>query len=148
MKKEKKTGLQEVEIRGRKIPLRFKMPQVEEMQNEVGNIIDISDLIMTGEKKVSNTVKAIRIMGNAGLQKAGKEPFLTDEWLNENMNPLKLLYYQTAVITTISLEASSEAETEREENEERDLVLEEIQKKKDPTNSHTEGSSAGVSSPG
>ena len=138
----------EVKIRGKVIPLRFKMPELAITEREVGSLLEITDLVMTGENKVENTIKMVRIMGNAGLKKAGKEPDLTDEWLEENMNPLKLLNYQTAVVTTISREGSSEAEAEREENEERDLVLEEIQKKKEQAKSPTDESSAGDSSPG
>ena len=55
----------------------------------------------------------------------------------ENMDPHNLLAYQMAVLGCMTKESESQAQHEKEENEERDLVLEEIQAKKDPVNSPT-----------
>ena len=71
------------------------------------------------------------------------EADLTEEWLGENMDPHNLMAYQIALLAALSRESESEAAKEESENHERDLVLEEIQKKKDPANSHTGGSSTG-----
>ena len=79
----------------------------------------------------------IRIMGNAGLKAAGQEPDLTDEWLMENMDPHNLMAYQAGILACMTKESASEAKAEEDENEERDLVLEEIAAKKGPVNSHT-----------
>ena len=82
-------------------------------------------------------IGVIRILGNAGLKAAGEKDDLTDEWLRENMDPHALATYQMAVIACLSKESASEAAEEENENNERDLVLEEIQAKKDPVNSPT-----------
>lgn len=132
-----------VEIGDRTIPLKFEMPEFMQIEEEVGSLIDIQEFIMKGKKRVRNTLQAIRIMGNGGLQEAGEKPDLTDEWLEKNMKPLMLKTYQIALITAIERGSRSEAEIERDDTEERDLVMEEIQKKKDPGNSHTDASSTG-----
>ena len=124
-------------IGDRKIPLRFKMNQFAEIEEEVGNLGEVRKMILNGKQRIRNLVTVIRILGNAGLKKAGEEPDLTDEWLNENMDPHALMAYQLAVIACLSKEGESQAAAEENENKERDLVLEEINEKKDPVNSHT-----------
>ena len=128
-----------INIGERKIPLRFRMNQFAEMEEEIGNLGNTKELFMTGEKRVRNIVTAIRILGNAGLKHEGQKPDLTDEWLNENMDPHAIMAYQVAVIGCLSKESESQAVKEENENKERDLVLEEIEGKKDPVNSHTGG---------
>ena len=124
-------------IGDRKIPLRFKMNQFAEIEEEVGNLGEVRKMILNGKQRVRNLMKVIRILGNAGLKHAGEPDDLTEEWLNENMDPHALMAYQIAVIACLSKEGESQAEEEENENQERDLVLEEINEKKDPVNSHT-----------
>jgi len=126
-----------VKIAEREIPLRFRMNQFAEIEEEVGNLAEVKDLVLNGKNRIRNIVKIIRIMGNAGLKHAGQEPDLTDEWLMENMDPHALLAYQVALLGCMTKETDSEAQQEKNENTERDLVLEEIQTKKDPVNSPT-----------
>lgn len=135
-----------IEIGGRTIPLRFKMDEFAEIEEEIGNMIDVKEKIMTGKKRIRNIMNIIRIMGNAGLKHAGEKPDITNEWLNENMKPNLLMTYQVAILAVMTAEGASEAQKEYDENSERDLVLEEIQKKKEPTSLHTDGSSIGDSS--
>ena len=119
-----------VKIGGREIPLRFRMNQFIEIEETVGNLGEIKELLLKGKQRLRNLVTVIRILGNAGLKAAGEEPDLTDEWLRENMEPHLLMGYQLAVIGCMSKESESEAAKEQNENEERDLVLEEIEGKK------------------
>ena len=128
-----------INIGDRKIPLRFRMNQFEEMEEEIGNLGNTKELFLNGKKRVRNVVTAIRILGNAGLKHDGQEPDLTDEWLNENMDPHAIMAYQVAVLGCLNKESDSQAVKEENENKERDLVLEEIEGKKDPRNSHTGG---------
>ena len=121
----------------RKIPLRFKMNQFAEIEEEVGNLGEVRKMILNGKQRIRNLMKVIRILGNAGLKHAGEQADLTEEWLNENMDPHALMAYQIAVIACLSKESESQAAQEENENKERDLVLEEINEKKDPVNSHT-----------
>ena len=126
-----------VKIGDREIPLRFRMNQFIEIEEEIGNLGELRDMIMEGKNRIRNLVNVIRILGNAGLKAAGEEPDLTYEWLTENMEPIKLMGYQLAVIACLRKDGESQAEKEENENKERDLVLEEINAKKDPVNSHT-----------
>ncbi len=126
-----------LEIGGRTIPLRFRMNQFIEIEEEVGNLGEIKELLLKGKKRARNIVSIIRILGNAGLKHAEEKADLTDEWLLENMDPHAMLAYQMAVIYCMSAGSESEAVTENNENTERDLVLEEIEAKKGPVNSHT-----------
>ena len=121
----------------RKIPLRFRMNQFIEIEENVGNLGEVKELILKGRQRLRNLVTVIRILGNAGLKAAGEEADLTEEWLTENMDPHALMAYQIAVIACLSKETESEAAKEEKEEKERDLVLEEIEAKKDPVNSHT-----------
>jgi hypothetical protein len=128
-----------VKIGGRDIPLRFRMPQFLEIEEEVGLLDDVNGLIIKGKTRARNTISVLRILGNAGLKAAGETPDLTDEWLTENMDPYALKTYQSAVIAAMMEESKSEAVSEENEEKERDLVLEEINAKKGPVNSHTAG---------
>ena len=126
-----------INIGDREIPLRFRMDQFIEIEENIGNLGEVRDLILKGKNRLRNLVGVIRILGNAGLKHEGKEPDLTDEWLRENMEPHALMAYQLAVIGCLTKESESQAVKEENESKERDLVMEEIQQKKDPVNSHT-----------
>lgn len=126
-----------ITIGEREIPLRFRMPEFLEIEENVGNLGNIRELILNGKQRLRNMIKVTRILGNAGLKAAGETADLTDEWLTENMSPYKVMEYQLAVLACLSEESKSEAAVEESESHERDLVLEEIQEKKEPVNSHT-----------
>ena len=128
-----------IKIGEREIPLRFKMPEFAAIEEEIGNLGEIKELLVEGKKRVRNMVTAIRIMGNAGLKHEGEKPDLTDEWLMENMEPVYLRVYQMAVTLAMKKEEDSEAVKEEQENKDRDLVLEEIEAKKGPVNSLSGG---------
>jgi len=124
-------------IGDRHIPLRFRMNQFAEIEEEVGNLGEVRKMILNGKQRIRNLMKVIRILGNAGLKHAREKDDLTEEWLSENMDPHALMAYQLAVIACLSKDSESEAAIEENENKERDLVLEEINEKKDPVNLHT-----------
>ena len=126
-----------VTIAEREIPLRFRMNEFAQIEEEVGNLAEVKELVLNGKNRIRNTVRIIRIMGNAGLRHAGEADDLTDDWLMENMDPHALLAYQVAVLGCMTKESESQAQQEEDENKERDLVLEEIQAKKVPVNSPT-----------
>ena len=128
-----------IRIGERQIPLRFRMNQFAEIEEEVGNLGEVRQMILKGKNRVRNIMTVIRILGNAGLKHDGEAADLTDEWLSENMDPHAIMGYQIAIIACLSKGGESEAVKEEEENKERDLVLEEIYEKKDPVNSHTGG---------
>ena len=123
----------------RTIPLYFGMDEFIEIEETIGNLGELRDLILKGRQRLRNMIGAIRILGNAGLKREGKEADLTYEWLKENMDPHALLAYQIAVLACLQRDGESQAVNENNEDTERDLVLEEIEQKKDPVNSHPGG---------
>jgi hypothetical protein len=126
-------------IGDRTIPLYFGMDEFIEIEETIGNLGELRDLILKGRQRLRNMIGVVRILGNAGLKREGKEADLTDEWLKENMDPHALMAYQIAIIACLHRDGDSQAVNENNEDKERDLVLEEIEQKKDPVNSHTGG---------
>ena len=121
----------------RVIPLRFTMNEFIEIEEEIGNLGEVRDMILKGKNRLRNMIGVIRILGNAGLKHAGQEADLTDDWLKDNMDPHALLAYQIGVLGCLTKASESQAVKEENENKERDLVMEEINQKKAPVNSHT-----------
>lgn len=126
-----------IKIGDREIPLAFTMEEFIEIEENIGYMGEVRELLIKGKQRLRNLVSAIRILGNSGLKEAGEKPDLTDEWLKKNMDPHAVMAYQLAVLASMAQDSESEAAKEESENKERDLVLEEIEQKKDPVNSHT-----------
>ena len=126
-------------IADRTIPLYFGMDEFIEIEETIGNLGELRDLILKGRQRLRNMIGAVRILGNAGLKREGKEADLTDEWLRANMDPHALMAYQIGILACLQRDGESQAVNENNEDKERDLVLEEIEQKKDPVNSHTGG---------
>lgn len=119
-----------VKIGGRVIPLKYTMRELADMEEAIGTMDAFKELILTGRKRLRNTATAIRIMGNAGLKEAGQAADLTDGWLLDNMDTQKIKAYQIAVLGAFTGGWKMESENDQE----RDLVLEEIERKKDEGN--------------
>lgn len=120
-----------ITIGGREIPLRYTMRELADMEEAIGTMDNFRDLILQGKKRLRNMATAIRIMGNSGLKHEEKTADLTDDWLLDHMEPGKLKSYQIAVLGVFT--AGFQMETNGE-GRERDLVLEEIERKKEPGN--------------
>lgn len=119
-----------LQIAGREIPLRYTMRELADMEEAIGTMDNFRDLMLKGSHRLRNMAAAIRIMGNSGLNKAGETADLTDDWLLDHMDPGKLKGYQIAVLGAFT----DGFRMETEEDQERDLVLEDIERKKDPGN--------------
>ena len=126
-----------IKIGERMIPLHFGMDEYGCLEEEVGQLSDFEEMVFTGKKRIHNIMKMIRIMGNKGLKMVGEKADLTDEWLSENMKPRSMKEYQSAVTAVISMAMSMETDTAKDPNVERDIVLEEIEKKENAIDSHT-----------
>ena len=135
-----------ITIGERKIPLKFRMKQFIEAESEIGSMGNIEEKLNEATDRGKNLVALIRIMGNAGLKAAGEEADLTDDWLEEEMLPAYFTAYRIAVLAAVAWETHIENKTDDNEGE-RDLVLEEINKKKEQESSQEDTSSAGDSSP-
>ena len=128
-----------IKIGERDIPLKFTMREFGDIEEQVGNLGEIRKLILEDKKRSRNLVAVLRILGNAGLKAEGKEQDLTDDWLLEEMDPHLLMAYQLAVLACMSRDTESEAAKEENESKERDIVLEEINEKKEPVNTPSAG---------
>lgn len=117
-------------VAGRKIPLRYTMRELADMEEEIGTMDNFRDLILKGKRRLRNMVSAIRIMGNSGLEHSGcsgdESIALTDEWLLDHLDPGKLKAYQIAVLNAFTDGWKMETEEERVH----DVTLEEIERKK------------------
>ena len=119
-----------VKIAERTIPLRYTMRELADMEEAIGTMDNFRDLILKGKRRLRNMAAAIRIMGNSGLKKAGENADLSDDWLLDHMDPGKLKGYQIAVLGAFTDGFQMESQEERE----RDLVLEELERKKEGGN--------------
>ena len=119
-----------VEIGGRVIPLKYTMRELADMEEQIGTMDQFRDLILEGRKRLRNMAAAIRIMGNAGLKDAGEEADLTDDKVLDAMDPNKMKTYQIAVLAAFT----GGWKMETEEEKEHDVVLEEIERKKEEGN--------------
>ena len=119
-----------VEIGGREIPLKYTMRELADMEEQIGTMDQFRDLILEGRKRLRNMAAAIRIMGNAGLKAAGQEPDLTDDGVLDAMETSKIKTYQIAVLAVFT----GGWKMETEEEKEHDVVLEDIERKKEPGN--------------
>ena len=90
----------------------------------------IDEILLKGKQRIRNLATAIRIMGNAGLAGAGEKPDLTDKTVMDLMKPRKLVEYQTAAISAINQGMLVESN----EDEVHDIVLEDIERKKETGN--------------
>ena len=119
-----------VNIGERKIPLRFRMNQFIEIEENVGNLGEVKELILKGKNRLRNLVTVIRILGNAGLKAAGEEADLTDEWLIDHIKPGYTTSYRVAVMGAVT--AGWFMETDQGEQEQDDILME-IRKKNGST---------------
>ena len=116
-----------VRLGEREIPLKFTMEEFAEIEEAVGNLSLIDEILLKGKQRIRNLATAIRIMGNAGLAGAGEKPDLTDKTVMNLMKPRKLVEYQTAAISAINQGMLVESN----EDEVHDIVLEDIERKKE-----------------
>ncbi len=119
-----------VRLGEREIPLKFTMEEFAEIEEAVGNLSLIDEILLKGKQRIRNLATAIRIMGNAGLAGAGEKPDLTDKIVMSLMKPRKLVEYQTAAISAINQGMLVESN----EDEVHDIVLEDIERKKETGN--------------
>lgn len=117
-----------VNIGGRDIPLRYTMRVQLQIEEELG--LDFSEINdkLRGKKNTRTVISLVRLMGNAGLQRAGEKADLTDEWLIDHIKPGFTTSYRIAVMGAVTAGWFMENEQEKSDGE-KDDILEEIRKK-------------------
>lgn len=128
----------EVTIAGRKIPLLYNVRSWIKIEKEVCALA-LLNRVMRGRPdkegayttdKLEKQIAVIRILGNEGLSKEKQQPDLTDEWLIDNIDsPALLVSIRIAACEEIDKAFATETE-KSDPNEPRDLVLEDINRKK------------------
>ena len=89
--------------------------------------------VVTDPEKTMRLGTLLKILGNAGLEEAGKEPDLTDKWILRNMKPPLIMPYALAAMAVIT--DGNKVESPKDENEGPvDEILEEQNAKKQPGN--------------
>ena len=119
-----------VVVEDREIPLRYTLRELSAMEEAIGTMDNFRELILQGQNRLRNMVAAIRIMGNGALAKEGKKAVLTDEWLLDHLDPHQMKTYQIAVLGAFT----DGFRTEHKQEGDRDLVLEELERKKEEGN--------------
>lgn len=116
-----------VNIGGREIPLRYTMRVQLQIEEELGmDFSEINDKLKA-KKNTRTVIRLIRVMGNAGLQYAGREADLTDDWLIEHIKPGFTTTYRIAAMAAVT--AGWFMENEQASEGEQDDILAEIRKK-------------------
>ena len=132
-----------IRLRGREIPLLYTVYEMKLLQEEVApvgrlmyalfgmNPEDEKDRSGYGSPEHLEAVaKAVRILGNAGLEEAGESPDLTDKWVMRAIRPAEITAVLNAVMTAMNEGMESEIPP-KDDGEPVDVTLEKMQKKKE-----------------
>ena len=133
-----------ITMKGREIPLVYTTWEMKEIQEELGplskairtvlgrNPEDEEDTSLYGSAEHLKAMAAlIRILGNAGLEEAGENPDLTDKKVLRALKPAEMINAINACMEAMNEGMSSEI-PQKKKTGPVDVVLEEIEKKKDP----------------
>lgn len=132
-----------IKLGGRVFPLAFTLRTVNRLKHEFPDF-DTDDV----RKMVADTEQLVALlyyMADDAAKLAGETFDFDREWIAVNIpvNARKMIAIQIAVINTIADAMKMESEEDEETDREIDLVLQEIQKKREKTGSAGGESSAG-----
>ena len=135
--------IKKIKIGGKVFPLAFPLRAMIEMQNTVEGF-DLNDVSKT-TKDFSTLMRMLWILADNGARLEGGKLEEDLEWftLHTPVSTRKLLAIQIAVIDTVAEWMMMETEEEDEWDREVDVVLQEIQKKRQTTDSPGEKSQPG-----
>lgn len=132
-----------ITLKEREIPLLYTMMEMKQIQEEVapaGTFLylmlgvskdDPEDHSLYGTPEhLDALAKAIRILGNAGLEESGQEPDLTDKWVMRALRPSKIQDAMRVCIDAFNDGMASEIQDKKQEGPV-DVTLEKINKKKE-----------------
>ena len=132
-----------ITLKGREIPLIYTTWEMKQIQEEIAPIGD-AIVILTGRNKddendtsryggaeqLEAIGKAIRILGNAGLEEAGGVPDLEEKWILRAIRPKDVMDIVNAIMTAFAEGMASEI-PEKTQDAPVDVTLEEMKKKKE-----------------
>ena len=135
-----------INIKGREIPLLLTTEEMLIIQEEIAPLNEVVPKVLGRNPEDENdrsrylspehlkaATKMIRILGNAGLEEAGENPDLTDKKVARGIRPIDLPEAVNACMEAWNEGMASEipAKPKEEQNGPVDVVLEEIEKKKE-----------------
>ena len=132
-----------ITLKGQEIPLLYTAWEMKQVQEEIGPISRAISMVLgrnpddkddisgfASVEHLSNAAKLIRILGNAGLEEAGEEPYLTDKKVLRALKPSDLATTVNACMDAMAEGMASEIPEKKQEGPV-DVTLEEIKKKKE-----------------
>lgn len=133
-----------ISIRGREIPLNYTVWEMKQVQKEIAPLNRVISTVLGrnpddendksgigGVAQLEAATKLIVILGNAGLEEAGEKADLTEKWIGRGLKPRELPAIINACMEALNEGMISEIPEEKKTGPV-DVVLEEIEKKKDP----------------
>lgn len=136
-----------IKIGGREFTLAFTLRAMLKMQQRIEgfDFNQIDKLVQTPD----GMLQALYILAENGEKLEGRDIDVDEDWfaLRIPANLRKFVTIQLAITETLTDGMSMEAEDDDERSREVDVVLQEIQKKRERTGSHGEKSPHGDSSP-
>lgn len=133
-----------IKIKGRNVPLLYTVYEMKAIQEEIGPLAEAINLVLgrnpedetdrsryLSKEHLEAATKLIRILGNAGLEEAGEAPNLTDKMIARAIRPVELPIMISACMDAMNAGMMSEI-PEKKQDGPVDVVLEEIEKKKEP----------------
>lgn len=135
-----------ITLKGREIPLIYTVFEMKQIQEEIGPLGDMEHILFGKDRRneeeggteslfgtpehLGAIAKLIRILGNAGLEERGETADLTEKWIMRALKPIRIAEAMTACMTAMNEGMASEYPEEKK-NGPVDVVLEEIEKKKE-----------------
>lgn len=125
-----------VNLNGREIPLIYTVYEMKQIQEQISPLDKYIE-IMSGKRGFANVehleclAKTIVIMGNAGLEEAGEEPNLTEKKVMRALKP-KMIAESVSLCMDAMAEGMQSEIPEKKKDGPVDVVLEEMEKKKEP----------------
>ena len=133
----------EITLRGRRIPLVYTTWEMKQIQEEIAPIGDTIGILIGRNKDDENDTsryggaeqldaigKAIRILGNAGLEETGGVPDLEEKWILRAIRPNDVMDIVNAIMAAFADGMASEI-PEKTQDGPVDVTLEEMKKKKE-----------------
>lgn len=121
---------QKIKIGDREVPLLFNLSAMAQMEESIGQLNDFKKLLTSGQR-VRSLIRMLVIFGNEGLRQTGGKADLTEEMVGTLVHPSRIMEIQSCVMGAIS--EGLTMETKPDDGRERDLVLEELEKKEAPS---------------
>ena len=132
-----------IELKGREIPLLFTVWEMKAVQEEIGPLSRVISLTLGrnpededdtsgygGAEHLGTVAKMIRIMGNAGLEETDQPADLTEKKILRALRPIELAEIVGKCMDAMNEGLQSEI-PQKEKTGPVDVVLEEIEKKKE-----------------